>query len=371
MHCWELDNWPDFYFSRPPLDGLLQEVQAKLIAFVRQTDDLPEADRQNYLLEVLIEEAKSTSSIEGEFMSREDIRSSILNHWRIGQAKLNVKDKRAVRVGKLVGVVAADFQLPINEAILKYWHTILFAGDDTLRSIGNYRLGPEPMQIVSGSLTNPIIHYEAPPANQLENEMARFVRSLEKSYSEGRLISGILGSGVAHLYFESIHPFEDGNGRIGRALIDHMLSHTLGMPVPFSLSQALQQRQKEYYAALGSAREELDATDWMVFYLEALSEAITFAKGQVKFVLRKAVVFDKFDKVISENQRKVLKKLFDAGPDGFDGGLSAKNYMRITRTSRATTTRELTKLTELGVLNRIGAGRATRYELRLEGLNSQ
>jgi Fic family protein len=268
-----------------------------------------------------------------------------------------------------MGVVMADFTMPIKEATLKYWHTILFSGDDTLRSIGDYRLGPDPMRIISGPLTNPVIHYEAPPAHKLEFEMKRFVPSLEKSYSEDRLISGILSSGIAHLYFESIHPFEDGNGRIGRALIDHMLSQTLGVPVPFSISQGLQLRQKEYYAELGGARKNLDATSWMVFYLEVLSEAIALAQSQIKFVLRKAAIFDEFDDAINDNQRKVLMKLFDAGVAGFDGGLSAKNYMSITRTSRATTTRELTALTELGLLNRIGAGRGTRYELRFEGMN--
>ncbi len=127
-------------------------------------------------------------------------------------------------------------------------------------------------------------------------------------------------------------------------------------------------RQKEYYTALGSARKDLNATNWMIFYLEALAKAIDLAQSQVDFVLRKAVVFDKFNSLINDSQRKVLQKLFDAGPAGFDGGLSAKNYIRITRTSRATATRELAKLTELGILVRTGAGRSTRYELRLEDL---
>ncbi len=308
MYCWELGNWPEFHFSRPPLEELLTSVKTQLIASVRHTENLPGEDRQLFLLEIMVEEAKNTSSIEGEFLSREDIRSAILNHWRIGHAKLHVKDWRAVSVGKLISVVSADFQLPINEATFKYWHTILFAGDETLRSIGNYRLGPEPMRIVSGPLTNPLVHYEAPPADRVESEMTRFVRSLGRSSSEDRLVSSILGSGIAHLYFESIHPFEDGNGRIGRALINYMLSQTLGMPVPFSMSQALQLRQKEYYAALGSAGKDLDATNWMIFYLEALSEAIDLAQNQVDFVLRKVAVFDKFDNVINDGQRKVLKK---------------------------------------------------------------
>lgn len=365
MHCWELETWPNFYFTRERLSTLLEQIEVKLSRAVQKTAHLPEADRQYCLLETMVEEAKNTSSIEGEFVSREDIRSSILNLWRIGSPKLAIKDKRALAIGKLMGLIMADFQLPIHEAMLKYWHAVLFAEDKTLRSVGDYRLGPEPMRIISGPLTNPVVHYEAPPAKELPHEMRQFVASLRKAYADDQLTSGIIKSGIAHLYFESIHPFEDGNGRIGRALIDYILSQTIGQLLPFSLSQVFQLRQKEYYAALSSARKNLDATEWMVFYLEVLAEAISIGERQVTFVLHKTRIFDQFSEVLSANQQKVIGKLFDAGPHGFDGGLSAKNYLRITGTSRATTTRELAKLTELGILKRSGAGRGVRYQLNV------
>jgi len=367
MHCWQLDNWPDFFFDRGQLDPLLREIEEQLNPLMQRVMDLPEVDRQDYLLEIMVEEAKNTSSIEGEFMSREDIRSSILNHWRLGYTKLNVIDKRAVGVSKLMSAVATNFQLPIKEATLKYWHTLLFADTAILRSVGDYRLGPDPMQIISGPLHNLTVHYEAPPADWLAAEMQSFIKSLDRSYSENRLINGLIKAGIAHLYFESIHPFEDGNGRIGRALIDYMLSQTIGYMAPFSVSQSLQLRQKDYYAALNSARKDLDATYWLQFYLESLSMSIKLARQYVEHVLTKARIFDKFGPLISQSQRKVLVRLFDAGPEGFVGGLSAKNYVSITRVSRATASRELSQLVALSVLTRSGAGRGVRYALNLTG----
>ena len=365
MHCWQLSNWPNFTYDRSTLDELIREVTDTLRPLLKTVVELPTEDKHRYLLEVMIEEAKNTSSIEGEFMSREDIYSSIINHRRVGYPTLNVKDKRAVGVGRLTNMVASTFDLPLTEATIKHWHGVLLNGNTSLRSIGDYRLGPDPMRIVSGPQNNLTVHYEAPPAEQVAAEMSVFIEYLSKRQADDPLVHALLLAGIIHIHFESIHPFEDGNGRIGRAIIDHILSNALEMPVPFSVSQALQLRQQEYYQALGSARKDLDATEWMRFFLEVLVKSIDLAKDYVTFTLQKAAMLDNIQNSISANQKKVLLKLFDKGPNGFDGGLSAKNYMSITRTSRATATRDLAELVDLGVLNRTGAGRSTRYELNL------
>ena len=365
MHCWKLSNWPNFTYDRSTLDELIREVTDTLRPLLKTVVELPTEDKHRYLLEVMIEEAKNTSSIEGEFMSREDIYSSIINHRRVGYPTLNVKDKRAVGVGRLTNMLASTFDLPLTEATIKHWHGVLLNGNTSLRSIGDYRLGPDPMRIVSGPQNNLTVHYEAPPAEQVAAEMSVFIEYLSKRQADDPLVHALLLAGITHIHFESIHPFEDGNGRIGRAIIDHILSNALEMPVPFSVSQALQLRQQEYYQALGSARKDLDATEWMRFFLEVLVKSIDLAKDYVTFTLQKAAMLDNIQNSISANQKKVLLKLFDKGPNGFDGGLSAKNYMSITRTSRATATRDLAELVDLGVLNRTGAGRSTRYELNL------
>ena len=366
MHCWQLPNWPDFYYDRQVVSSLLNEVEETLLPFVRSVSELPDEEKGQYLMEVMIQEAKNTSSIEGEFISREDIYSSIINRRRrVGYGSLHVKDRRAVGVGRLIDLVASTYDVPLTEATLKYWHSLLLEGNTSLRSIGDYRLGPEPMRIVSGPPTNPTTHYEAPPAERLDGEMSRFVAYLDRRQADDPLTHGILLAGISHLYFESIHPFEDGNGRIGRALIDHLLSATLAMPVPFSVSQSLQQRQRAYYKALNSARNDLNATRWMTFYLECICQSVQTAQELVGFVLKKAELFDRIDGQINANQRKVLVKLFDKGPEGFAGGLSAKNYTRITRTSSATASRDLSRLVELAALIRYGAGRSTRYRLNI------
>ena len=371
MNCWELPQWPNFTYDRAALTSMLNSISQHLYPLLKQVAALPEENQRSYLFERLVVEVQNTSSIEGELYSREDIRSSLLNNMTLGYQTLNVRDKRAIGIGKVVHEVVNHHNVAVTESMIKYWHSLLFEGNTALRSIGDYRLGPEPMRIISGSPSNPIVHYEAPPADTLTQEMNQFVIMLDKRHSDDPLVSGILLAGLSHLHFESIHPFEDGNGRIGRALIDYRLSHSLGVLAPFSISQSLQLRQPGYYAALNSGRKDLDATQWMIFYLEAVSKSIRLAKQRVKFVLQKTLMLSRLKTRLSKNQEKALIRLFDAGPEGFKGGFSAKNYANLTRVSKPTATRDLSNLVALGALLRTGAGRATRYELNLAPLREE
>ena len=371
MYNWQHKDWPNFHHQAEALAEPLKNLSDVLQPLLNKVRSLPEEDRRRYFIEVLVAEAQETSKIEGEFVSREDLRSSILNHLYLGNYKKTVRDLRAVGIGKLLATVAANFSNDITESTLKYWHQILFNRLPSLNIIGDYRVSKEPMQIVSGPDYDLTIHYEAPPSAKVPKEMVKMVASLDLSQHPDRLLDYVLRAGISHPYFESIHPFQDGNGRIGRAMIDHLMSQGVGFAIPFSISQVFADNEKEYYAQLNAASRTLDLERWLVFFVETVITAISNANEQVSFLLAKTVFFDRFEDQLNDRQTKLIRRLFDAGPEGFQGGLSAKNYERLTRASKSTATRELTELTEMGALVRIGAGRATRYELRLEDLNSQ
>jgi len=365
MYNWQNKDWPNFYYNSEALAKPLKTLSEVLEPLLSKVRNLPEEDRRKYFIEVLVAEAQKTSNIEGEFVSREDLRSSILNHLYLGNYKKNIRDLRAVGIGKLLSTMAANFSNDITESTLKYWHQILFDRLPSINIIGNYRTSKEPMQIVSGPDYDIRVHYEAPPSARVPKEMAEMVASLDRSQHPDRLLDYILRAGISHPYFESIHPFQDGNGRIGRAMIDHLISQGVGFVIPFSISQVFADNQKEYYAELNAASRTLDLEQWLKYFIEVVTTAIINANEQISFLLAKTIFFDRFEKQLNDRQIKLIRRLFDAGPEGFQGGLSAKNYERLTRSSKATATRELTELTEIGALVRLGAGRSTRYELRL------
>lgn len=368
MYNWQHDDWPDFFYKVEDLAEPLKRLSDVLLPLLSKVRNLPEEDRRRYFIEVLIAEAQKTSNIEGEFVSREDLRSSILSHLYLGNYKKNIRDLRAVGIGKLLSTVASNFSNDITETTLKYWHQILFDRLPTISIIGGYRTSKEPMQIVSGPDYDLTIHYEAPPSDRVPQEMTKMIASLHKSHHSDRLLDYVLRAGISHTHFESIHPFQDGNGRIGRAMIDHLISQGIGFVIPFSISQVFADNQKEYYAQLNAASRTLDVGEWLKYFIESVITAVTNANEQISFLLAKTVFFYRFENQLNDRQEKLIRRLFDAGPEGFQGGLSARNYERLTRSSKATATRELTELTEMGALVRIGAGRSTRYELRLEDL---
>ena len=179
-----------------------------------------------------------------------------------------------------------------------------------------------------------------------------------------------LRAGIAHLYFESIHPFEDGNGRIGRAISEKSLAQSLGTPALTSLAYAIERKRKDYYAALErNNKDELDVTDWLRYFARTVNEAQDITMRRINFYLAKAKFYERFRDQLNPRQDKVIARLFREGIDGFKGGLSAENYISITGTSRATATRDLQDLVEQGALTRTGELRYTRYHLMLDETN--
>ncbi|AWG21173.1 cell filamentation protein Fic [Flavobacterium faecale] len=366
MHYnWQLPNWPNFTFDDSVLDSLC-------IAFALETgelkglvDSLSTDIQQETILQFMISEAIKTSEIEGEFFSRQDVMSSIKKNLGHRDVFENIRDKNAQGVGKLMVTVRQSYSEKLTESTIKQWHAILMEYSKHVNP-GDYRKGEAPMQIVSGRFGKEIIHYEAPPSYRIPEEMSVFI----EWYNEFKLTAtdikkALIKTAISHLYFESIHPFEDGNGRIGRAIADKCLSESLNRPVLMSLSSTIEQNKKQYYQSLKEAQQTLIITDWILYFSNLILESQQNAKQTVLFTLSKTKFMDTFKNQMNERQTKAILKMFENGISGFKGGMTALKYISITKTSRATATRDLQDLTENGILIPKGEGRNRSYDLIL------
>ena len=366
MYNWQLPEWPNFIYE-------VQEIQPLILAFAQETGEvsgviqgLSDDLQQETLLQLILSEAVKTSEIEGEYISREDVMSSIRNNLGLNETLINVKDQRAGGVAQLMLEVRKSFDQPLSLNMLQAWHNMLMTGARNVNP-GEWRIGIEPMQIVSGAYGREVVHYEAPPSSDVPKEMERFVQWYNKVTFplKGKVAEAVLKSAVSHLYFESIHPFEDGNGRIGRAIAEKALSQSIGRPVMLSLSKIIEHDKTAYYAALKEAQRSLDINAWINYFASVILEAQRDAKAMVQFTLRKAQFFDRYKHQLNERQLKAVNKMLEKGTDGFEGGMTAKKYISITKTSKATATRDLQELQVAGIFAQEGAGRSIRYQLNL------
>lgn len=223
------------------------------------------------------------------------------------------------------------------------------------------------MQIVSGRPEKLTIHFEAPPSTIVPLEMKNFIQWFNSTSpnQSGSIKFAPVRAAIAHLYFESIHPFEDGNGRIGRAIAEKALSQGYGYPILISLSQAFESEKKGYYEALKIASRSNNITPWIDYFVKIVLKAQIKAEEEINFILKKSKFLDLHKDQLNDRQLKVLQRMLRNGPQGFEGGMTAKKYMNITGCSKATATRDLQHLYALDVLNQIGSGRNVRYDLNI------
>ncbi|MEO8886889.1 MAG: Fic family protein [Mucilaginibacter sp.] len=365
-YSWQLPKWPDFVYE-------IQEIQPLILALAEETGEvngmimgLSDELKQETLLQLMLSEAVKTSEIEGEILSREDVMSSIRNNLGLNVSPIYVKDQRAGGVAQLMIEVRKSFNQPLRLDTLLEWHVMLMAGSKHIKP-GQWRIGIEPMQVVSGAYGREVVHYEAPPSSEVPREMERFVQWYNKVKFplKGGIAEAVLKSAIAHLYFESIHPFEDGNGRIGRAIAEKALSQSLGRPVMLSLSKIIEGNKSAYYNALKEAQKSLEITGWINYFASVILEAQRDAKAMVEFTLKKAQFFDRYKFQLNDRQLKAINKMMEKGDQGFEGGMTAKKYISINKTSKATATRDLQQLNEMGIITQIGAGRSVSYQLNL------
>lgn len=264
--------------------------------------------------------------------------------------------------------VRNTWSVPLTREKLFDWHRMLFGNHSNMK-VGQWRTHSEPMQVVSGALGKEVVHFEAPPSVQIPAHMEAFLQwfnaTAPKNGSD--IKNAPVRGAIAHLYFESIHPFVDGNGRIGRAIAERALSQGVGRPVLLSLSQAIESQKRAYYEALKQAQRSNEITAWIAYFVDVILRAQVMAEELVDFTLQKVRYFDLYKDQLSERQQKVIGRMLEEGPDGFEGGINAKKYGNITRVSKATATRDLQYLLEIGAIRRVGdaGGRGTRYEINL------
>lgn len=365
---WQQKNWRQFKYT-------LDDVSDELLLFAEKVgrvsgilDGIPEQTKQEFIIDIMLVEAIKTAQIEGEYPNRNDVLSSIRKNLGLTYNKENFRDKSAIGLGELMIDVRKTFKDVLTEEKLFAWHHLLL-GKNNRMAVGQWRTHAEPMQVVSGALGKEKVHFEAPPSDRVPEEMKGFIQWFNDTAPGGsqEIRRAPVRAAIAHLYFESIHPFEDGNGRMGRAIAEKALSQTIGRPVLLSLSRTIEANKKLYYESLEKAQQSNDLTHWIRYFINTIINAQTEAEQQIEFTLKKAKFFDRFNEKLNERQLTVLRRMLEEGIKGFEGGMNARKYIGLTKTSKATATRDMQHLLELGafVLASNAGGRSTSYQVNL------
>ncbi len=373
---WQHPQWPHFDWQVETLAPLLRQVtlaQGALLGRARSSDGVLQAE---FSLDALLQNIVNSSAIEGERLNVESVRSSLAR--RLGlEAGNKTEEARSEGLARIMWDATTNLAAPLDEERLLQWHCWLFAGDDGFLAsnirIGAWR-GNEPMQVVSGRIDRPTVHFEAPPRSGLEARIGEFVAWFNASRNDATL-DPLLRAAIAHLWFVTLHPFDDGNGRLTRALTDLALAQGEQQSIRFyAMSVAILADRKGYYQQLENAQKiastagGIDLTPWLSWFLNTLHSAITNAEAQIERVLGKSQFWlHHRQHALGPEQTKVLNRLLDgdqAERGGFAQGISAAQYQAVAKVSKATATRHLVDLLAKGCLVRLpGGGRNTRYQI--------
>lgn len=361
---WQLSEWPRFVWQADRLRRREDQFIRYAGVIVGSQSALSNASGLQLAIDLMGGEAIDTSEIEGEVLDRHSVQASIRK-----QLGLSADRRSGAAESGIARMMVSLYQAlgtPLTENRLFQWHEMIMNGRWDISVIGGYRAHRDSMEIVSGPAGRSRVHFVAPPSASLPIEMQAFIAWLSRSSPTGEdPIPAVTRAGIAHLWFETLHPFEDGNGRIGRAIVENALAEGIEQPVLTGVSSIFLKRRREYYQALGQANRTLQIDSWLDWFSEAVLEAQQLSLAKVRFVISKARFLAQFESLMNVRQRKAVLRLFDAGVEGFKGGLSADNYRRITGAPVSTATRDLAGLVDLGALRRTGEKKGTRYYLNL------
>ncbi len=362
---WQQKDWPEFRYNSAKLEALEAEFLRQSGVFMGAIRHVGEDDKQQLCVELISNEALNTSEIEGEILNRDSLQSSIRRNF--GLTTDNRKIPPAEQgIARMMVELYRQFDTPLTDELLFHCHQMLMNGRRDLKNIGRYRTDEHPMQVVSGPIHEPKVHFEAPPSKAVPKEMKRFVQWFSRTAPGGKSPLPILTrTGIAHLYFVCIHPFEDGNGRIGRAIAEKAISEGLGQSTLLAMSQTINRGRKTYYEMLESSNKDNEITDWLIYFARTVLAAQAQAQSMVDFIIAKTKFYERLRGQFNERQDKAIARMMREGPDGFKGGLSAEKYITITGASRATATRDLQDLVEKKALIRTGSLKSTRYHLNI------
>ena len=360
---WQKEEWPDFYYNSEEIESLERDFFRQSGISIGVTKHLLDEDHQELVIELVSNEALKTSEIEGEILDRDSLQSSLRKEFGLNlQYHFEAKPAEA-GIAEMMKDLYINYDSPLSKEILCEWHDMLMNGRRNIEA-GKYRTHKEVMQIVSGRYDKPKIHFEAPPSSDVPDEMEKFIKWFNDTGPGGKKpLSPLVRAGIAHIYFVSIHPFEDGNGRIGRAIVEKSLSQNVGHPTLIALSATINDKKRNYYDSLGENSKENEITKWITYFGNTIVDAQKNTIKQIDFILSKAKFFDSHKGDLNSRQLKVVKRIFKEGPEGFQGGMSAKNYKSITKISDATVTRDLQDLVNKGVFFKTGQFKNSRYFL--------
>jgi len=362
-YIWQANDWPDWRFDLAALAGPMADVSRAQGLLMGRLADVRMALRDQASLAALTEDVVKTSEIEGEQLNVESVRSSIARRLGVGIGALAPVDRHVEGLVEMVLDATVNCAAPVTRERLFGWHAALFpTGYSGLSRIkvGGWRDDAGgPMQVVSGPIGRQRVHFEAPPADRLETETGRFLDWVNADSGEPPLVK----AGLAHLWFVTLHPFDDGNGRIARAIGDLLLARADGSPQRFySLSAQIQRERKAYYDILErTQKRSMDVTEWLAWFLDTLHRAVDQAQHTLDAVLTKARFWQHWAATpLNERQVKLLNRLLD----GFEGKLTSSKWAAIAKCSPDTALRDINDLLARGVLRKSNAGgRSTSYEL--------
>jgi Fic family protein len=364
---WQQPTWPHFTWSDDELAAALREchvLQGTLLGRAGTVGDDVEAGEE---LDALLQNVITSSAIEGEQLNVDSVRSSLARRLGVATGAEAPRTPRSEGLAELMFDATHQVDAPLDLTRLFHWHTLLFPPGETILPlrirVGELRVDA-PMQVVSGRMDRPVIHFEAPGRSGLEDQLASFLDWFASSRDDTTL-DPLLRAGLAHLWFVTLHPFDDGNGRLTRAISDLALGQAGHEAARFhAMSASILADREGYYRVLeASQKGTLDITPWLAWFLRTLKDSLLQALARIDRVIRKTQYWHRHrSDDLSIEQVKLLNRLLDGGDRGFEGGISASQYQALAKVSKATATRHLVDLLAKGCIVRLpGGGRSTRY----------
>lgn len=362
VYNWQQKDWTNFQYD----ESLFEKLWIEFITLSGESEGFMKSSSQGIkedsIVNLLVNEAIKTSEIEGEFISRIDLISSIRKNLGYPTESIIIKDQRSLGIANLLISSRENYAENLSEEMLFNWHTLLMQGNYSVE-IGKWRTHSEPMQVVSGAMGREKVHFEAPPSIILPKQMSLFFEWFNES--KITIKNPLIRSAMAHLYFESIHPFEDGNGRIGRIVAEKTLSQALNRPILMSISKTIESNKNGYYSALQKGQSSNVINDWIEYFSQVIIDAQRDFNQTILFSIKKAAFFDLNKSLLNDRQQKVIKRMLELGENEFVGGINARKYLVIAKTSKATATRDLIDLVEKKILTMKGGGRSIGYQVKL------
>ena len=364
---WQQADWPHFRWRDSEILPRLRQVQRRQGILIGSHSRLGNPDQK---LDTLLANIISSSAIEGERLNAQSVRSSLV--WRLGGSQTQsypVSDRSEGLAAMMLDAID-NHEQPLTIERLYQWHRWLFPVNEWSvqpMNVGQLR-GDEPMLVVSGRVDRPTVHFEAPPRAALDDQLAEFIPWFNQTQHDPTM-DPLLRAAICHFWFVTLHPVDDGNGRLARALTDLALSQADSQSIRlYAMSVAILERRADYYRVLESAQKgSLDITSWLCWFLDTLDYSIELALQSIARGLAKTFFWLRHcHDDLSPEQTKVLNRLLDGGEQGFENGINASQYQKVAGVRKATATRHLAELVERGCIEKLpGGGRNTRYQIRL------